>query len=582
MDEIEGLLYKNSNLSLSQKLEKSRAELLDLTARNRLLNIPKSKTTKFLEVVNERSDILFKMLFEEGKSFTFLHGREDKKTDESNDNSETDSESEDIIFLDDSETNHNDTKLQTKLTPKTLQKKLLDLYYDSKTLEEEQGVNILFLSLGSLKWIDPNNKANIRHAPILLLPVELMRAKAGERFKIKVRDDDIISNLSLETFLSRVHQITLPTLNIDDKFYLTDYFTEIKKTISLKEGWEVLENEVNLGLFSYAKFMMYTDLDPDNWPPDSKITDQESIKCLLETGFSSGELISDDIVIDSVIPPREMLHILDSDSSQTLAIHEIRNGKSLVIQGPPGTGKSQTIANIIASAVADGKKVLFVAEKMAALEVVKRRLDQAGVGDACLELHSNKTNKRAFLEELKRVWELGSPRGEFPDTLVNNLTESRDILNNHPTRIHKTYMPSGLTPYKVMAQLVRLRQSGFDPNNYKLDGYESWSDDDFAKRHALIDELIERISDIGIPDSHPWNGIDRTEILPSEVERLTASLTNLKSEISDSIEESINLSKLTNEAYHMGSLKELQEFILIAELINSAPNLSPESLSSPL
>lgn len=277
-----------------------------------------------------------------------------------------------------------------------------------------------------------------------------------------------------------------------------------------------------------------------------------------------------------------MLHILDSDSSQTLAIHEIRNGKSLVIQGPPGTGKSQTIANIIASAVADGKKVLFVAEKMAALEVVKRRLDQAGVGDACLELHSNKTNKRAFLEELKRVWELGSPRGEFPDTLVNNLTESRDILNNHPTRIHKTYMPSGLTPYKVMAQLVRLRQSGFDPNNYKLDGYESWSDDDFAKRHALIDELIERISDIGIPDSHPWNGIDRTEILPSEVERLTASLTNLKSEISDSIEESINLSKLTNEAYHMGSLKELQEFILIAELINSAPNLSPESLSSPL
>lgn len=223
-----------------------------------------------MEVVNERSDILFKMLFEEGKSFTFLHGREDKKTDESNDNSETDSESEDIIFLDDSETNHNDTKLQTKLTPKTLQKKLLDLYYDSKTLEEEQGVNILFLSLGSLKWIDPNNKANIRHAPILLLPVELMRAKAGERFKIKVRDDDIISNLSLETFLSRVHQITLPTLNIDDKFYLTDYFTEIKKTISLKEGWEVLENEVNLGLFSYAKFMMYTDLDPDNWPPDSK------------------------------------------------------------------------------------------------------------------------------------------------------------------------------------------------------------------------------------------------------------------------------------------------------------------------
>ncbi|MCU5773147.1 DUF3320 domain-containing protein [Erwiniaceae bacterium BAC15a-03b] len=579
MDENEGSLYKNSNLSLSQKLEKSRAELLDLTARNRLLHIPKSKTTKFLEVVNERSDILFKMLFEEGKPFTFLHGREDKKTDE---NSETDSDSEDIIFLDDSEANHTDTKLQTKLTPKTLQKKLLDLYYDSKTLEEEQGVNILFLSLGSLKWIDPNNKANIRYAPLLLLPVELMRAKVGERFKIKVRDEDIISNLSLETFLNRIHQIILPTLNIDDEFSLTDYFAEIKQTISLKVGWEVLENEVNLGLFSYAKFMMYTDLDPDNWPLDSKITDQEAIRCLLETGFSGGELISDDIVIDSVIPPREMLHILDSDSSQTLAIHEVRNGKSLVIQGPPGTGKSQTIANIIASAVADGKKVLFVAEKMAALEVVKRRLDQAGVGDACIELHSNKTNKRAFLEELKRVWELASPRGEFPDTLVNNLSEIRDILNTHPIRIHKKYMPFGLTPYKVMAQLIRLRQSGYNPNDYNLSGYELWRSDDFDKRHALIDELIERISDIGIPDSHSWNGINRTEILPSEVERLTASLTNLKSEFSDSIEESANLSKLTNKVYSIESLNELQEFIRIAELINSAPKLSPESLSSSL
>ncbi|MBQ4796975.1 DUF4011 domain-containing protein, partial [Pectobacterium versatile] len=88
---------------------------------------------------------------------------------------EVDSGSKDVVFLEEIETNHTDTKLQTKLTPKTLQKKLLDLYYDSKTLEEEQGVNILFISLGTLKWIDPNNKENIRHAPLLLLPVELVR-----------------------------------------------------------------------------------------------------------------------------------------------------------------------------------------------------------------------------------------------------------------------------------------------------------------------------------------------------------------------------------------------------------------------
>ncbi|WP_421595150.1 DUF3320 domain-containing protein [Rahnella sp. PD4] len=583
MDENEGSLYRNSNLSLNQKLEKARAELLDLTARNRLLNIPKSKNTKFLEIVNERSDILFKMLYEEKKSFTFLHGKEDKKADESDGSNDSDPDSEDVIFSEDSEANHTDTKLQTKLTPKTLQKKLLDLYYDSKTLEEEQGINILFLSLGSLKWIDPNNKENIRHAPLLLIPVELMRGKAGERFKIKIRDEDIISNLSLETFLSRVHQINLPDLNIEEEFSLGDYFLSVKQTVSLKEGWDVLDNEINLGLFSYAKFMMYTDLDPDNWPLGSKITDQETIKCLLETGFSGKEeLIPDDIVIDSVIPPSHMLHILDSDSSQTLAIHEVRNGKSLVIQGPPGTGKSQTIANIIASAVADDKKVLFVAEKMAALEVVKRRLDQAGVGDACIELHSNKTNKRAFLEELKRVWELGSPRGEFPDTLINNLTENRDILNSHPIRIHKIYTPSELTPYEVMAQLIRLRQAGYNPNDFSLEGFDLWTNDDFDRRHALIKELIERISDIGTPVFHPWNGVNRTEILPSEVERLIAALASLNSNFLNNIHEYFSISKIISKHSSIATINELQKIIRIAELINSAPKILPESLISPL
>ena len=108
-------------------------------------------------------------------------------------------------------------------------------------------------------------------------------------------------------------------------------------------------------------------------------------------------MLGEDARIDDHIATPQMLHIVDADSSQTLAIHEARGGRDLVIQGPPGTGKSQTIANIIAAAVADGKSVLFVAEKMAALEVVKRRLDMAGVGDACLELHSNKANKRAVL-----------------------------------------------------------------------------------------------------------------------------------------------------------------------------------------
>ncbi|CAX54762.1 DNA helicase related protein [Erwinia pyrifoliae DSM 12163] len=143
-------------------------------------------------------------------------------------------------------------------------------------------------------------------------------------------------------------------------------------------------------------------------------------------------------------------------------------------------------------------------------------------------------------------------------------------------------MPCGVTPYKVMAQLIRLRQSGYNPNDYNLNGYELWTNDDFDKRHALIDELIERISDIGIPDFHPWKGIGRTEILPSEVERLTSSLRNLDSEFMNTIEGTSNLSKVTNEVYCVEKINDLQELIRIAELINSAPKISSESLISSL
>ncbi len=139
---------------------------------------------------------------------------------------------------------------------------------------------------------------------------------------------------------------------------------------------------------------------------------------------------------------------VDSDSSQTIAVHEARRGRNLVIQGPPGTGKSQTIANIIASAIADGKTVLFVAEKMAALEVVKRRLDNSGVGDACLELHSHKAKKRDVVRELERTWQLGAPKGEEPDALLRRLTEARDRLNEHADRMHRVHGCSGLTPYE--------------------------------------------------------------------------------------------------------------------------------------
>lgn len=592
MNDNEDSLFKSTSLSLQQKLERARTELLDLSARNKLLNIPRSKTAKLLEIIDERSTEIYRLLVKEGKVFTFLPGRAGKKGELIDaEGIETDSDEALVdnrlfVFDDDVDPNaisaeHQDTKLQTRLTPQGLQKRLLDLYHDSKTLEEEQGVNILYLTLGTLKWIDPNNKENIRYAPLILIPVSLERGTAGERFKLRARQDEIIENLSLEAFLQRTYEILLPKINTDEGLDLSGYIDEVAQAVQTKPDWSVQENDITLGFFSFAKFLMYRDLDPENWPENDNITEQPLIQSLMVDGFDEkDERLSDDVPIDPFISPKDMLHIMDSDTSQTLAIHDVRAGKNLIIQGPPGTGKSQTIANVIASAVADGKTVLFVAEKMAALEVVKRRLDHAGVGDACLELHSNKTNKRVFLEELKRVWELGPPRGEFPDTLVGNLTEARDKLNEHPARLHKIYYPSTFSPYQVMGHLVRLRQLGQAPTDFSLEKFEHWNANDLEKHLELVKEIVDRIRDIGLPAQHPWSGVGLEQILPMDVEKLLPRLQELEGDV---VRLTNVIASLSGELSVMPvpeTFSSIDKLVEVAECINKAPDLSVKAFIS--
>ena len=423
-----------SETEIGRKLERARDELLDLSARNRLLNMPRhSRTARTIEAVDEKSDEVYRLLVREGKAFTFLAGR--PQTARSNEDDED--EIEELAQPDEDGRDergvlnrHADTRMQTRLTPAGLQKRLLDLYLDARTLEDEQGVNILYLALGTLRWVDPHNKNLIRHAPLVLVPVALERASAKERFRLKWRQEDCSANLSLEAFLDRVHLLKLPPFAAGDDFDYTAYVKGVNEAVTMKEDWSVQPDDIVLGFFSYAKFLMYRDLDPSNWPDEGKLTDTRLIRALLEDGFpAEGEKISDQTHLDEVIRPADMRHIHDSDSSQVLAAYEARSGKTLIIEGPPGTGKSQTIANIIGEAVADGKTVLFVAEKMAALEVVKRRLDQAGVGDACLELHSNKANRRILLEELRRTWGLGAPKGAAVDVADAGLDRSRNLLD---------------------------------------------------------------------------------------------------------------------------------------------------------
>ncbi|MDX0567205.1 DUF3320 domain-containing protein [Sinorhizobium medicae] len=574
-----------SSLSVEAKIERARTELLDLSARNRLLNVPRfSKSAKTIDIVDEQSSEIFRILVTEGKAMTFLAGAKGRE-------SKGDDAGEELIELalpDDDDRDeagklvrHADSKLQTRMTPNALQKRLLDLYFDARTLEEEQGVNILYLGIGTLKWIDPNNAENIRYAPLILIPVALERGSAAERFKLRARSEDFASNLSLEAFLDRIHKIRMPDFESSDDFQFDDYASKVEAAISIKPNWSVQRDDIVLGFFSFAKFLMYRDLDPALWPATGKLTDRELITSLVSNGFQrTDDLMREDDKVDAHISPSEMTHIVDADSSQTVAIHEARKGRNLVIQGPPGTGKSQTIANIVAAAVADGKTVLFVAEKMAALEVVKRRLDQTGVGDACLELHSNKANKRAVLAELQHVWELGAPKGEAADAVDRRIKEARDSLNAHPERLHRGYSPYALSPYQVIGHLSRLRRNGVAPSDIELTGATSWDPEAREKILALLTELAQRIDDIGLPSRHPWNGVGLQGITPLDLERLTVRLKETSADL-----ETLRVSVANTDAQlHRDLSKSIGEFkrsVATAERIATCPaDFGSEALAS--
>jgi very-short-patch-repair endonuclease len=598
-----------SNMPLAEKLERARVELLDLSARNRLLNMPRgARGGRSIEMVDEKAEEIFRLLVREGKTFTFVAGRAAKneelappsaavgeraaayvlseRTEGTSPAVEPD-EIEDLAQPDDDSTDergvlrrHADTKLQTRLTSKGLQKCLLELYLDANTLEEEQGVNVLFLAIGALKWMDPSNAENVRYAPLLLIPVQLDRGNAGERFKLKVRQEDFASNLSLDAYLDRVHALRMPAFEATDTFDPLDYIQQVRKSVEVKTDWEVLPNHMTVGFFSFAKFLMYRDLDPAVWPKGSTISDHPLIRSLLADGFAgSDDLVDEDANIDPLIPPVEMLHILDCDSSQALAIHEVRRGKNLVIQGPPGTGKSQTIANIIAAAVKDGKSVLFVAEKMAALDVVKRRLDDRGVGDACLELHSNKTSKRAVLEELRRTWELGAPRAPSHGSLFDRLTEARDKLNAHVHRLHERDSASGATPFQVMGQLIRLREQGERPNDIRLDAPEQWGQDGFSARLDLLSDLASRVAEIGKPADHAWVGVGLDAISPMDAERLVGRVQKLSDQLA-AARQQFNAAATMLELDPPLRLSDVPPMVELLQRIAPAPMLSADAMGS--
>lgn len=492
------------------KLEASRKELLDLGMRNTLLNykIPKARG---LHIVQEQSSSIFNILVKQNKAMTFL-ARPGKDDDDAILDLPELSEPE----LQDA---YNDTRLQTNETELKLQTKILNTYYFAKTSIEEQGVNILYLSLGMLNWYEKGNTEAARLAPLILIPVTLERSSANERFRLRYSDAEIGINLSLQAKMLADFNITIPNFPEQDELDVALYMDDINARIQHLENWKVDTDTIELGFFSFGKFMIYHDLDSAKWPDNNKPFHNSIIQALLGNGFNDPQpSYSDHHHLDNETNASDLLQVVDADSSQIIAMLAVHEGRNLVIQGPPGTGKSQTITNIIANAVGNGKKVLFVAEKMAALEVVKRRLDNINLGEACLELHSHKANKRELHDELKKVLELGKPTLTHLEDEIRVLESLVNELNAYCTDINTQITQSGQSAQDVIGNLLKISDSN---PNYKfpkitIPDLEYWDSKSIKKAELLAEQIQVRLANIGLPENLLFDGTGLTLFLPKD------------------------------------------------------------------
>jgi very-short-patch-repair endonuclease len=379
------------------------------------------------------------------------------------------------------------------LTENELTSRLTTIYRAVQNDLSEGGTNTLFLAVGFLRWKPRKDDSRICRAPLLLVPVKLVRKSAISPFYLVLHEDDVRFNATLIQLLKKDFGRDLTYLETDlpkddSGIDVPQVFERVRRDIRDIPGFEVVE-ESALGTFSFAKYLMWKDL-VDRL---ESLTKNRVVRHLIQNPDQpfdvGGSPIPRPFEIDFRYEPKEIFHPLPADSSQLAAVMAASEGKDFVLVGPPGTGKSQTIANIVSQCLAIGKTVLFVAEKTAALDVVYRRLRQHGLGDCCVELHSNKAERRRFLDQLEQAW-LHNRQASDNDWLQisERLKVRRDQLNAYVAAIHRTHS-NGWTAYAAMGLCVRGR-------TLETPGF-GWADSVQHDR-AAFQQLQELVSELAL------------------------------------------------------------------------------------
>lgn len=572
-----------SNL-FSRGISELRDKLIDTSRRNKLINYKRPSKTKNLRIIDESAEFIYNFLVKEEGTFKFefipepaISQKDFEKIDEEiNEHrkeleeatkQENDEAIKQLQFIieglqeekkelqkqalltaeerakelgydiskelpeidlnsSDVEEKHTDDSLQTLHYPNEMEKILTSIERDARTIIEETGSNMLYLVLGLLEWKEAKNSEQSNKSPLISIPIVLNKEKRANRyeFTLEYSGAGIDTNRSLAEKLNNDYGVILPELTEELSYY--DYLKEVSEAIKLQKDWS-LKHEIAIDFLKFGKILMYQDLNEENWKNGTPLSEKDIFKDIFEgKEISESAMFAEEYDIDGDKLANKIPLVMNADSSQHSAIVDVLNGKNIVIEGPPGTGKSQTISNLIAALLAEGKSVLFVSEKLAALEVVHKRLDSIGLSDFCLELHSHKSQKTKILESIKKRIDSKYGYVEYIETTIEQIEAKKKELKAYIDLLHEPYGAINKKVYNIFWLVERYSKSSeylkFDvPNANEYNAYKLSNTIEILKKYQSYLKEYDF-------NNFYWRGLDTYNLNFVDIDTFITTLKSLK------------------------------------------------------
>lgn len=468
-------------------------------------------------------------------------------------------------------------RLHSFYTEKELNSCLTKIYRSAKSSMEENGASTLYLALGLLRWMESAKSTVVRYAPIILLPIDITRKTANKGYVMRMRDEDAQINITLLEFLKQNYDVKIdgldPLPTDDHGLDLPKIFAIIRHGVMSMPMWDVVEGGL-IGNFSFSQFVMWNDIHNNC----NMLEKNDIVRSLIKGAVDWKCDIPAEVETDEAYLP------VTADASQLRAINMAANNVSFVLHGPPGTGKSQTITAMIANALTKGKTVLFVAEKMAALEVVQKRLDALGIGDFCLELHSNKATKKAVLDQLRKNLEISvyGMKTEY-DEKIQNIHNMKSELDSYVKKLYERR-----TFGKSVKELIDIYET--IPDNgievkFSIDYAGKITQAELDNQRRSLEQLIAAGKEIGNLNNHPLAAIKQTiytQSLRMDLEEAVSDYKNVLMIIRKDVDLLISIIKLEkpvseSEWRNIESIaKSIIDADTIPEFLFNADNIDKE------